>query len=136
MNLIMNILFNNWIYYYCLGMFKYDMDNLESYNLTTGLMSVMDEMMELIDAIKKKNLGEIWGEFNDVLHAILRLIPLCFYQVPYIGHYLYIMILWVPIFAFITARKHSVRFKNKGCIRSDKNCFNVKNHVCNAKKLE
>ena len=120
-----------WIYYYYMGMLKYDTENKNSGDIFHVLQCILDELLEFKDSIIKLEFWDSLEELCDVIHTILRLVPFISLKVPYIGYYIYRVTLLVPVIAWVTAKKHGLRFKDKGCIRSNRHCLNeVKDHVC------
>ena len=64
--------FGDWIEHYHSGMLKYDQDNPPT--LFNQWKAFTDEFVELIEAFINYDLAEIWAEFNDCIHAFLRII--------------------------------------------------------------
>jgi len=80
------------------------------------LDAVRSEMYELLKAITHFNPVNIFMEFFDVLHILVKCImvkclPVCFYTNPFC---------WLPLFfiAMPAAIKFGHRFRTKGCIRN------------------
>lgn len=122
--------FGGWIKHYHSGMLKYDQDNPPT--LFNQWKAFTDEFVELIEAFINYDLAEIWAEFNDCIHAFLRIIVIILWSIPFIGSYLIPVIILIPIIGFKTAKKHAIRFKKNGCIRSSRHCINSNlDHICN-----
>ena len=96
------------IKYYKEGMNKYDKENPSTFK--DRLYQVYEEFEELIE---DKNIEEL----IDVIHTLGRV----FHKLT--GLYL------ISYLAWPTVKKHAIRFKKRGCIRSERNCKKYCIHI-------
>ena len=85
-----------------------------------------DELVELRIAIYERKPADIFMEFFDVIHSILKYVLITYLPFEFRFYWL----TWTIIFPFIipAAIKLAVRYDNYGCIRN--HCRPNTNHIC------
>lgn len=96
--------------------------------------SVMDELAEFIESIKKCNIKDIFLEFFDVLHSIVKFIIVIFFPTTFY----FSPLCWLIIFPFVMPAgiKLGHRYQKYGCIRNHarpnlNHCCHLNNKLMN-----
>ena len=121
----------NWIGDYRRGMLSYDYLNPPTWG--SQWRAFTDEARELIEAVGQCDATEVWAELNDCVHSFLRIIVVLLWCIPLIGALLLPLAIMLPVIGFKTAKKHALRFRDTGCIRSSAHCLIVGpecDHIC------
>lgn len=118
-----------WIQY-CIGMAEYfTMNHVSDREEEKKKVwkSVLDEYLELMEEINKRDIVGIFMESADVLHVFIKYIFTCYLPFSWMKK----SILWIPIFwiAQPTTIKHGKRYFFTKCIRNHNNANNL-NHKC------
>ena len=129
-----------WISDYRSGMLAYDRNNPPS--LRSSFFAFADEFTEMIEAFWGlcvvlfccksgfyHALDEAHSEIWDAVHSFLRLVQNIIVQVPVVGPIVQPVVVLLPVLGWKTAKKHAIRFRTYGCIRSARHCA-AKDHVC------
>lgn len=112
---------------YSKGMSEYvRLNNNHSYECENTWKSVSSEYEELIEAIKAKNLWEIFMEFFDVVHVTIKSIIVTFTP----RMFYYNRLLWIVMFPLLLPAtiKLGHRYNKYKCIRNHSR--NNKDHNC------
>ena len=101
---------------YAKGMALYIKNNCVGPKYENIADNIKDEFIELIDAIKSRNIGEIILEFCDVMHNVIRYVVINW--MPKLVSCSYIT--WLIVFPFLLPAtiKLAIRQKMYGCIRN------------------
>ena len=118
-----------WIGHYRRGMRVYDQLNPQT--ITNQWKAFKDEVIEFCEAVVVCDVREIWDELHDVVHSFLRLLITVVAALPLIGPALLPVLVLLPALGYKTARKHALRHRDKGCIRSARHCEKEPcDHIC------
>jgi len=125
------VMYSKYILWYGKGMSEYRTNNWKGRREIFELWrAALDEMVEVVDAVKEGNLTEIVAELCDVNHALVTMVALLVF-----GEWLKSRrVYWILyILTPMTAWKHGARYGKYRCIRS-LNHHNSDgtgcNHVC------
>ena len=118
-----------WLIYYWIGMLRYDQENPPT--LSSAWNAFTDEFSEFLEAIRLRDFGDMVDEVNDVVHSGLRLSIQVIVSIPLLGSLLHPGLILLPALGIRTARKHALRYKEYGCIRSNNHCLkDIPDHNC------
>lgn len=124
------ILFAKYGYNYCKGITEYIYFNNRPHDKEkeNSLDTIIDELIELCEAIYQFDIIEIILELSDVIHAIIKYIFINYLPI----NIFCCWICWIPVFFLVLpcTIKLGNRFKNNQCIRNHNNLNNC-NHKCN-----
>lgn len=130
----------SWISDYRSGMLDYDRNNPPS--LRSSCAAFADEFVEMLEAFRTlcfllvccrrglyHALDEAHSEVWDTIHSFLRLVQNLIVRVPVLGPAVQPAVVLLPALGWKTAKKHAIRFRTHGCIRSERHCAE-QDHVC------
>lgn len=108
---------SEWISNYKNGMLAHD--KLNPPTILGQASRARDEAKELCGAVMEMNVQHILEETSDTIHALLRVVVVA------ISTHFPVMTEWVvylPVVAVPTAKKHADRYMRTGCVQSGTQC--------------
>lgn len=93
-------------------------------------LSMVDEFIELINATRSGNSGEMFDELFDVLYCFVKLV----YTIILPFWILESRWVWIPLFPLMypATQKYARRYREYGCVRSKRNHGPKSEHKCNS----
>ena len=121
-----------WYLHYGMAMRVYDRANPCS--IRSQFIAFLDESTEFVEATTALRPADMLDELGDVFHTIGRLVMALLVSLPLVGAAIEPVVAYLPLIGWATARKHTLRYLDYGCIRSERNCQKGKCGVCPSPK--